>query len=248
MEKYKVNSIHDNKTFLITDCYRKLCNVLESLKKSKGKIVHVIGAPGTGKSTNIYHALNDLDLNVYDVKFSLKYVDASSKQVFNTLFEDLCEDLDVKSKDEIYKKLSKYDVVLFADNFHDSHNLNPHYVGFSKWTKHAGFKTSYFYLLCITEYIKHRKYFKNINIILQTAWRIYIRGTKYDIFSDLGFFSRILVTILKIFFDVVQISYSEKETIDIVKMHIEDADTETIKQYTQKYGRKPRFICNALEK
>ena len=248
MEKYKVNSSDDNKFFLITDCYRKLCGVLKDLKKNRGKIIHVVGAPGTGKSANIYHALNDLNLSVYDVKFSLKSIDSSSKQVFSRLFECLSIDLRVKSKEEIYEALSKYDVVLIADSFHDSHILGPNYIGFSKWTNHAGFKTFYFYLMCIFEYIKHRKYFKNMNILLQTAWRIHIRGKKYDIFTDMGLFSKIFVNILKIFFDVVEIRYSEIETINIVKMYVENADIEDIKQYIQKYGRKPRFICDVLEK
>ena len=65
MGKFKVNSIEDNKNFLITDCYKKLCKMFETLKVSKGKIVHVVGAPGTGKSANIYSALNKMDLNVY---------------------------------------------------------------------------------------------------------------------------------------------------------------------------------------
>ena len=248
MEKYKVNSIHNEGPFLITGCYRKLCNTLESLKVGKGKIVHVIGAPGTGKSANIFYALNNMDLNVYDVKFGLKSARASSKHVFNALFEEIGKDLQVKSKDEIYKKLSEYDVVLIADSFHDSHDLSPNYVGFSKWTNQAGFKALYFYLLCMNEYIKNRNYFKNINIILQTAWRVHIKGKKYDIFSDFGLFSRILVNMLKIFFDVVEISYSEEETINIVKMHIKDASEDSIKQCIQKYGFKPRFICDALEK
>ena len=248
MEKYKVNSADDNELFLITDCYRKLCKVMESLKKDKGKIVHVIGAPGTGKSANIYHAISDLNLSIYDMKFRLKSADASPKQVFNTMFEGVGEDLEAGTKEEIYKKLSEYDAVLIADNFHDLHNLDPKYIGFSKWTYHAGFKAIYFYLLCIAEYIKHRKYFKNMNIILQTAWRIHIAGSKYDLFSDLGLFSKILVKILNIFFDVVEICYSEKEIIKIVKMHVKDADIESVKLYIQKYGHKPRFICDALKK
>ena len=248
MEKYKVNSADDNELFLITDCYRKLCKIMESLKKDKGKIVHVIGAPGTGKSANIYHAISDLNLNIYDMKFRLKSADASSKQVFNTMFEGVGEDLEAGTKEEIYRKLSEYDAVLIADNFHDLHNLDHKYIGFSKWTYHAGFKAIYFYLLCIAEYIKHRKYFKNMNIILQTAWRIHILGKKYDLFSDLGLFSKILVKILNIFFDVVEICYSEKEIIEIVKMHVKDADIESVKLYIQKYGHKPRFICDALKK
>lgn len=248
MEKYKVSSTDDNELFLITDCYRKLFQIMENLKNGKGKIVHVIGAPGTGKSANIYNAIHDLNLNIYDMKFPLKSENASSKQVFNTMFDGLSEDMGVESKEEIYRKLSEYDAVLIADSFHDLHNLDPDYVGFSKWTYYAGFKAFYFYLMCIAEYIKHGKYFKNINIVLQTAWRIHIRGKKYDLFSDLGLFSRIIVKILNIFFDVVLICYSEEETINIVKMHVKDTNIDDIKLYIQKYGCKPRFICDALEK
>jgi len=248
MEKYKVSSAGNNELFLITDCYKKLCQIMKSLKNDRGKIVHVIGGPGTGKSANIYHAIGDLNLNIYDMKLRLKSVDVSSKHVFNTMFEGVSEDLEVKSKEEIYRKLSEYDAVLIADSFHDSHNLDHNYIGFSKWTYYSGFKALHFYLMCITEYLRNRKYFKNINIILQTAWRIHIMGKKYDLFSDLGLFSKILVNILNIFFDVVLICYSEKETIEIVKMHVEDADADTVREYIQKYGHKPRFICDALEK
>ncbi|MGF7118300.1 hypothetical protein [Methanobacterium oryzae] len=220
--------------------------MFETLKLSKGIIVHVVGAPGTGKSANIYSALNKMDLNVYDVKLNLEDVNLSSKEIFNKLFKSVSDDLSVK-EEKIYEELSQYDTVLFADSFHDSHFLNKNNVGFSQWTDNKGFHAFYFYLLCIIEYLKHRGEFKKINIVLQTAWRIYINGKKYDIFTDLGLFSRIIINLLKIFFDVVEISYSEKETIDIVKIHIENADENTIKPFIQKYGRKPRFICDALE-
>lgn len=248
MEKYKVKSIHDNTPFLITSSYKKLFKILKTLKTRKGKIIHVVGAPGTGKSANIFNALTNSHLNVYDIKFDLKNVDLNPKQVFNLLFEDLIKETGAKSKEDLYKKLSEYDVVLIADNFHDLHKLNEEKVGFSKWTNHNGFKAFKFYILCIIEYLKNRKHFKNINILLQTAWRIYIRGQKYDIFSDFSIFSRIIVIMLKIFFDVVEISYSEKETIEIVKMHVNGADDGIIKKYIHKYGKKPRFICDALEK
>lgn len=248
MDKYKVNSTEDTELFLITDCYVKLCQIMGSLKNDRGKIVHVIGAPGTGKSANIYRAIDDFNLNVYDMNLCLKSSGASSKQVFNAMFKGVTKELNVKSKEEIYRKLAEYDAVLIADSFHDSHNLNPDYIGFSKWTYHAGFKAFYFYFLCIVEYIKYRKYFKNINIVLQTAWRINMLGKKYDLFSDLGIFSRIMVCILQIFFDVVPICYSEKETIQIVKMHLKEAGLNDIEQCIKKYGCKPRFICDALEK
>jgi ABC-type dipeptide/oligopeptide/nickel transport system ATPase component len=247
MGKFKVNSIEDNKNFLITDCYKKLCKMFESLKLSKGKIVHVVGAPGTGKSANIYSALNKMDLNVYNIKFNLEDNNLSSKEVFNKLFESVSDDLGV-GKEKIYEELSQYDAVLFADSFHDSHFLNPNNVGFSQWTDNKGFSAFYFYLLCVIEYLRHRRDFKKINIVLQTAWRIYINGKKYDIFTDLGILSRIIVNLLKILFDVVEISYSEMETINIVKMHVKSVDEDRIKPCIQKYGCKPRFICDALEK
>jgi hypothetical protein len=246
--EYKINSIDENKLFLLTNCYTKLFKVFEALKTKKGNIVHVIGAPGTGKSSNIFQAIYETDLNIYNVKFSLKSGDESSKVVFNKIFEDLQTDLNLKSKEEVYKRLSEFDAVLIADRFHDSHTLKPDNIGFSQWTDKSGFGAFYFYLLCINEYFKNRKYFKKMNLIFQTAWRVHIRGRKYDVFTDFGFFSKIIVNVLKIFFIVVEISYSEKETIDIVKMHIDDVDADIIKQYIEKYGHKPRFICNALEK
>ncbi|MGB9937277.1 MAG: hypothetical protein ACPK7O_06110 [Methanobacterium sp.] len=248
MEKFKVSSIEDEKPFLITDCYKKLCEIFKTLKFHKGKIVHVLGAPGTGKSANIYNALGDADLNVYDIKFDVKNINSSSKEIFNALFESITNDLKIKTKKDVYKKLSEYDAILIADSFHDVHVFDPKRVGFSQWTDKVGFKALYFYLLCIQEYFKYRKEFKKINIVFQTAWRIRIRGKKYDIFTDFGLFSKILVKTLKLSFIVVEISYSEEETIQIVKMHIKDVDEENIKQCIQKYGYKPRFICNALKK
>lgn len=248
MEKYKVSSARDDGSFVITDSYRKLYKILKSLKKSRGKIIHVVGAPGTGKSANIFHAIDEIGLKVYNVKFSLKSGNESSKEVFNKLFEDLQNDLGLKSKKDVYIKLSTYDAVLIADRFHDSHSFNPSEVGFSQWVDKAGFSAFYFYLLCIMEYLKNRKYFKNMNLMFQTAWKVHFNGKKYDTFTDFGFLSKIVLNILKLLFCVVEISYSKKETIEIVKMHVKDADTESIKRCIQKYGFKPRFICNALEK
>ena len=248
MDKYKVNSIKDNKVFLETYCYKKLCEIFKTLKYRRGNIVHITGAPGTGKSTNIFQAIGATDLNIYDVEFGLNSGNENSKEVFNKLFKDLKNDLKLKSKKDVYKRLAEFDAVLIADNFHDSHNLSAHNIGFSQWTDKTGFRSFYFYLLCIMEYFKNKEYFQKINLVLQTAWRIRIKGKKYDIFTDFGFLSKIIVKILKMFFVVVEISYSKKETIEIVRMHIEDADAENIKQYIQKYGCKPRHICSALEK
>lgn len=248
MEKYKVSSNKDNQHFLRTHSYIELYNLFKKLKNNKGNIIHVIGAPGTGKSANIHNALSNTDLSVYDLKFKLNNINASSKEVFNAIFETIAEDLEIKSREEIYKELSNYDAVLIADSYHDSHLSGKNSAGFSQWADKNGIKTFYFYLLCINEYLKHRKEFKRINIIFQTAWRVYIRGKKYDIFTDFGILSALIKIILKIFFQTVEISYSQAEIINIVKMHIKDADEAIIKKYIQKYGFKPRFICDALEK
>jgi len=65
--------------------------------------------------------------------------------------------------------------------------------GFSEWTLKSR-KTPIFYLLCIKEYLKYRKEFKDLNIIFQTAWRLKIGDKKYDIFTDIpifqGYFQR----------------------------------------------------------
>lgn len=86
-----------------------------------------------------------------------------------------------------------------------------------------------------------------MNLVLQTAWRVYIRGKKYDLFSDLGILSPTLVFLLERMFTVVEISYCEEETIKIVKNHLPDADEKLIHSYIKKYGNKPRFICDALD-
>ncbi len=246
MGKYKINSISDNGVFVITESYKNLYNKFKSLKNSRGRIIHVIGAPGTGKSANIYAAMDELGLNVYDVEFTIKDVDSNSEEVFKEIYNFLKKDTNAKSKEEVYKNLSKFDVVLFADRFHDSHLMDNNNVGFSVWSAHAGFNSIKFYLYCIWEYINERKSFKEINIVLQTAWRVYIRGKKYDIFTDLGILSRIIVAFMKILFEVVEISYSSQETLKIVKEHF-DVDEKLIEQYIHKYGSKPRFICQALE-
>ncbi len=246
MGKYKINSLSDNGVFVVTDSYKKLCKKFKSLKNSRGRIIHVIGAPGTGKSANIYAALEEMDLNIYDVELRLKNTDTSSKGVFKTVYTHLTEDLNAGSKGEVYKSLSEFDAVLFADRFHDSHLLNSKTVGFSVWTDHAGFRATYFYLMCIIEYLRERKAFKGINIVFQTAWRVYIGGNKYDVFTDLGILSKFLVAVMGIFFEVEAISYSPQETIKIVKKHV-DADEKLIEHYIDKYGSKPRLICHALE-
>ena len=248
MDRFKVNSYNDNIEFIATNSYTKLFKLFKTLNINKNRIIHVLGAPGTGKSTNIFHAIDETNLNVYIVKLNLKTGNESSGEVFNIMFQELGSDLGVNSKEEIYKKLSSFDAILIADSFHDAHLLNPNMVGFSQWTNKAGLRSFYFYLLCLMEYLKNRKYYKNVNLIFQTSWRFNFRNKKYDIFTDLGLSSKILVKLLKIFFVVIEISYSEEETIEIVKLYIEDVNVKDIKNYIQKFGFKPRFICQALEK
>lgn len=246
MGSYKINSPSENGVFVVTDSYKKLIIRFNTIKNSKGRIIHVIGAPGTGKSANIYHALKELNLDVYDVEFMVKDLDTDSSEVFKEIYKHLKKELGVSSKNEIYEAFNSFDAVLFADKFHDSHLTNEGAVGFSMWTDHKGWKSLKFYLLCVVEYLKNRNAFKRINIILQTAWRIRFNGKKYDLFTDLGFVSKIIVSFMKIFFEVVEISYNPEETIQIVKKHF-DADENRIRKYMGKYGNKPRLICQALE-
>ncbi|MCK9151778.1 ATP-binding protein [Methanobacterium alcaliphilum] len=244
---HKVNSSVDNSIFLPTQSYKKIKTSLENLEKSRGKIVHIVGAPGTGKSTNIFKALDELNLNVYEISTSLSNPQARSKEVFCALIKDLKESLGVATKEEAYKKLSKYDVVLFADQFHDKHLLKKDVIGFSLWTRNVGFKSMHFYLICIREFIKHQKEFRKINIVFQTAWRVRFRGKKYDLFTDFGVFSRIILKILGKLSHVVEIKYNTSETISIVKAHFKDVDEKKIRKYIKKYGCKPRFILQELE-
>lgn len=243
MNKFKVNSLEDNSVFIVTKSHKKLVKVFKTLKFEKGKIVHVTGAPGTGKSTNIFHAVQETNLNVYNSELRLRSDDESSKEVFNKMFECLSNDLKIECREDIYKKLSEFDAILIADNFHDSGEFT-----FSEWVDKVGISAFYFYFLCIIEYFKNRKHFKNMNLIFQTSWKFYLRGKKYDIFTDFGLLSKLVLMILKMFFVVVEISYSQKEIMKIVKMHLKDADEEIIKQHIKKHGHKPRFICHAIEK
>ena len=54
--------------------------------------------------------------------------------------------------------------------------------------------------------------------------------------------------ILKLFFEVIEIKYSEEETIKIVKSHFEGIRESEIKHYIKKYGCRPRYILEAIEK
>ena len=244
MEKYKVNSSDDNGNFVVTDAYFKLHQVFQSLKPNKGRFIHIIGAPGTGKSSNVYYALKDLNLNVYEPKLFLHNVEKSSKEVFKEAFKSIKNDMGVKTKKEVYQKVSEYEVILFADKFLDSEFLDPQKVGLSKWMDYNGIKSIPFYFMCYFEYLKHKKELKKTNIILQHSWMI----GKYDLLTDFSLLSRAIVAGLNLSFEVVEISYSESEIIEIAKSHIKNADENKIKLYIQKYGCRPRFILESLKK
>ena len=91
MGKYKINSAIDNCIFVVTEPFLKLCNIFKTLKSNHGKIIHVVGAPGTGKSANIYDAIEKQGLNVYDVKSPIKDMNISSQKVFNGVYNGFKE-------------------------------------------------------------------------------------------------------------------------------------------------------------
>jgi hypothetical protein len=247
MGNFKINSPEENIYFIPTRSYQELLISFKKLKESHGIILHVVGAPGTGKSTNLYHAVKELNMNTYSAKLILEDLKCTPADVFKITLESIKEDLGVKTEDDLYLKLKEFDAVIFADEFHDSHLQGDGKVGFSQWTEYNGWKTISYYLSCIKEFIKHREDFKEINIVLQTAWRIRFRGKKKDLFTDLGFISRMARLILKIPFQVVVISYSTEETISIVNSHFKDVDNEEIRKYIDVYGCKPREICENLK-
>jgi hypothetical protein len=246
MVKYKVNSAEDNKFFLPTRAYKKIHDKFMDLKTNRGRIIHILGAPGTGKSTNIYEAIRKLDLNVYDVPLALDDTDISSKEVYDIFFHTLKSDLGVLDKEDIYGKASEYDALLFADKFHDFHLLDEDKVGFSLWTDHNGFKTLPFFLRLVLVYIQHIKEFKKVNLIFQTAWRVRIKGTKYDLFTDFGLISKFVVCLLKMLFEVVELSYTEIEIIEMVKDRYPSIDEYQIKLCRDKFGNRIRSILECV--
>lgn len=247
MDRYKVNQSQDVTGFVTTQSYAYLLKKFKELKKEKGHIVHVMGAPGAGKSTNIYQSAQELNLNMYVVKLELPGIEIQSRNVFELMVESIREDLKINSSKSVFSYLEKYDVILFADPFHDSHIIKKGTVGFSQWAGYNGIKSLNFYLICIYQYFKHRNDFKNINMVFQTAWRVGQGDNKKDLFTDMGFLSFFLVKLMGLIFEVVQISYSEEETIKIVKSHLGDVDSLKIKNYIKKYGMKPRFICQGIQ-
>ena len=247
MENYKVISLSDDGEFIVTNSFLKLYETLKSLKNTKGRIIAVIGAPGVGKSSNIFHALNVLDLNVYEPILLMKNIDKSPEEVYVKIFNTLKKDMKVKTENEVFDKFSKFDAVLVADKFLDSEFLDPSKAGLARWTDSKGIMSFPLFFLWIFEYLIHKKDLKKVNLVFQTAWTIQIKGFKYDLITDFGVFSELVAGILKMLFEVVEIKYEESETIKIVKSHFKNISDEEIKLCIKKYGNKPRFILSALE-
>ncbi|MGZ7043194.1 MAG: hypothetical protein ACXVHM_01215 [Methanobacterium sp.] len=247
MEKYKVTCIGDNKNFVVTNAFLKLKESFIKLKSQKGIIIHVIGAPGTGKSSNIYHAQKVLDLNVYSARMALIDKHISPKKVFKMFINTMKQDLGAETVEQLYKEISKYDAILFADHLLDSESLDGKVTGLGGWMHKNRLSSIYFYLLLVYEYLTHRKEFKKINVVFHTTWTYIINGNKYDFLTDFSVLSLFFKSVLKLFFEVIEISYTEAETIEIVKSHFKDINEEHIKYYIDKYGYKPRLVLNALE-
>jgi ABC-type dipeptide/oligopeptide/nickel transport system ATPase component len=234
--------------FVFTKSFREIYRIFLSLKVSKGRFILIIGAPGSGKSANIYSALKILDLNIYDPTFFLDDVKVGSKKVYQEFFRSLKDDLGVKTNKEVYRKVKEYDAVLLADKILDSEFLDQRKVGIGLWSEYKCILAFPFYILVFFQYLKHRKDLEDINLITQTSLMVIIKEVKYDLLTDFSILSQILVFILKFFFDVVRISYSEEETIKIIKNKFRSVNEEKIRLYIKKYGNKPRFIFEALEK
>ncbi|MCG2829183.1 ATP-binding protein [Methanothermobacter sp. K4] len=241
---YKVNSVSDNRVFVETESYRRLLEALEVMREYRGNILHVVGAPGTGKSANLYRGIQEAGLDVYEVPCNLESADVSADYVFRRLLDEMKEELGAYTREDLYRKLAGFDAVVFADRFHDSHDFSE-FMGFSQWTATAGSETLKFYIRCIHEYIRNRREFRKMNIIFQTAWRFYFRGKKLDIFTDIPIISSALFNFLRIPFTAVRIDYTITETLNIIKAH-SGADEEEIRRYIELYGCRPRTVLEKM--
>jgi len=246
MSNHKVCSVKDNGNFVKTASFYKLFSVLKSLKTSRGRFVLVLGSPGTGKSANIYKVLSVLDINVYD---AFLFIDKDSKpdEVYRIFWDTIEEDMGAKSIKKIFKKAEEYDLILFADPFLDSEYFNSDKVGLGLWTEENGPSTFPFYFKVLWEYLKHFRDLKNVNIVAQIAWVFKYKGVRYDLLTDFGYLSKILVFFLKRFFEVVLISYTAEEMIEICRSQHGTDNDEKIEKYIKKYGNKPRFIFEAID-
>ncbi|MGI6465172.1 MAG: hypothetical protein ACOX07_06410 [Methanobacterium sp.] len=236
------------KDFVYTKSFRKIYHMFRSLENQKGKFVLIIGSPGTGKSTNIYSALRILDLNIYDPTLFLDNMEMGSSEVFHEFFKTLRQDLGVKTNEEIYQKVSEYDGVLLADKILDSEFIDENRFGLSLWTENNGIKALPFYIKVFIEYLKHRHDLEKVNVVIQTAFMIKFRGDKYDLLTDFSFLSNVLVFLLKIFFEIIQISYSSEEIMQIIKINFPQVKKEEVLEFISKHGHSPRFIFEELEK
>lgn len=248
MADYKVRSEHDNNDFVYTQSFRRLHQTFNSLKDRKGRVILIIGSPGTGKSSNIYYSLKKLDFDVYEPTLLLDNINMSSSEVFNEFYRTLRRELEVNSNKQVYLKVKEFDGVLLADKILDSEFIDESKVGISLWTLKKGFGAFYFYFKVYLEYLMHRKDLKDVNLIIQTSLVFCFRGVKYDLLTDFYFISKIFILFLRIFFEVIRISYSEDETMQIIKNNFKDIADDEILFYIKKLGCKPRFIFEALEK
>lgn len=246
MSNHKVLSAKDTKSFVKTASFLELCNALKSLKTSKGRFLHVLGTPGTGKSANIYSAISQLNMDVYEAYLFID-MDTKPHEVYHIFWDTIKNDMGAKNKREVYQKAALYDLILFADPFLDSEYIDKDKVGLGLWTEEHGPSTAPFYFRVLNEYLKHRQDLKEVNVVTQTAWILKFRGIKYDILTDFYFLSKILVFLLKLRFDVVEISYSKKETMEIIRSHPRAGSDEEIEELIKKYGTRPRFIFEALD-
>lgn len=247
MADYKVKSEVDNGDFVYTRSFLRIHQTFSSLKNRKGRIILIIGSPGTGKSSNVYYSLKKLDLNVYEPSLFLDDINMSSSEVFNEFYSALRRDLHVCTNKEVYLKVKEFDAVLLADKILDSEFIDKNKVGISLWTLNKGFGAFYFYFKVYIEYLMHRKDLSMVNLIIQTSLVFCFRGVKYDLLTDFYFLSKIFISILRIFFDVIRISYTEYETIKIIKNNFGNVDDDEIMFYIKKFGCKPRHIFEALE-
>jgi hypothetical protein len=201
MENHKIISSNDNDDFVITDSFLKLYMKLKELKCDKGRVILVIGSPGTGKSSNIYKALKKLDLSYYEPVLFLDNAKKGSLNVYKELITGIKEDFGVKTKEEIFNKFSYYDVILVADKILDSESLNEKKIGLGEWIKNKGLKSIPFYLIILFQYLINKRNLLEINLVIHTTWAVEIKGHKYDLITDFSIFSKILSLILKIFFE-----------------------------------------------
>lgn len=247
MADYKSKSIGDEDIFISTRAYYKLFNTFKSLKNTKGRFIQVIGSPGTGKSLNIYHAIDNLDITVYEPVLVLDSVNLSPWALFQEIFSVFKNDFQVNSNREVYKKAADYDMILFADKFLDSEFLEKDKVGLSKWIEHKGLKAVSIYILVLWEIIKHHRELKDKNVVLHHSMVVRYHGNKYDFLTDFGLLSWFIRGFMGLFFEYVMISYGEDEILKIVNTCPHYRDEKQIRKLIKRYGNRPRLILKALE-